>query len=53
MSTTARPNEGVNGAIHGVNMSFIVAGIFAVIALVLAFFIKKPQYTEIKQQEKA
>lgn len=51
MSNSAIPNEGVNGLIHGVNVSFIVAGIFAIIGLVLSFFIKKPQphvYTENK-----
>lgn len=54
MSTAARPDEGINGAIHGVNMSFVVAGIFAVIAFVLAFFIKKPQpFQTTQQQEKA
>ncbi|GAB3061926.1 DHA2 family efflux MFS transporter permease subunit [Virgibacillus ainsalahensis] len=40
MTTGALPNQGVEGEIHGVNVSFIVAGISAVIALVLAFFIK-------------
>lgn len=43
MTSTAIPSEGVSGMIHGVNVSFIVAGISAIIALVLAFFIKKPQ----------
>ncbi|MGY0692693.1 DHA2 family efflux MFS transporter permease subunit [Virgibacillus sp. FSP13] len=40
MTNSAIPEEGVQGFIHGVNVSFIVAGVFAVIALVLAFFIK-------------
>lgn len=51
MTNSAIPDEGVNGLIHGVNISFIVAGIFAIIGLVLSFFIKKPQphgYTENK-----
>jgi EmrB/QacA subfamily drug resistance transporter len=51
MSNTAIPDEGVNGLIHGVNVSFVVAGIFAIIGLVLAFFIKNPQrqaYNESK-----
>lgn len=51
MSTAARPNEGINGAIHGVNMSFVVAGIFAVIAFVLAFFIKKPQPIQTRRHQ--
>ncbi|WP_106497975.1 DHA2 family efflux MFS transporter permease subunit [Lentibacillus sp. Marseille-P4043] len=40
MTNSAIPEEGVQGFVHGVNVSFIVAGVFAVIALVLAFFIK-------------
>lgn len=40
MTNNAVPSEGVEGAIHGVNVSFFVAGVFAVIALVMAFFIK-------------
>lgn len=43
MADAAIPEEGVNGLVHGVNVSFIVAGIFAVIALIMAFFIKKSQ----------
>ncbi|MEN1967220.1 DHA2 family efflux MFS transporter permease subunit [Lentibacillus sp. N15] len=50
MANTAIPEEGVNGLVHGVNVSFIVAGIFAVIALIMAFFIKKkkPSANEIQ-----
>ncbi|WP_156288714.1 DHA2 family efflux MFS transporter permease subunit [Oceanobacillus salinisoli] len=40
MTTTAIPDEGVNGLIHGVNVSFMVAGIIAVIGLVVTFYIK-------------
>ncbi|UJL48190.1 multidrug efflux MFS transporter [Virgibacillus sp. NKC19-16] len=40
MTTGAIPDEGLNGMIHGVNVSFIVAGITAIIGLVLSFFIK-------------
>lgn len=41
MTSTALPDKGVEGLIHGVNISFIVAGLFAIIALVLSFFIKR------------
>ncbi|MCA0971325.1 DHA2 family efflux MFS transporter permease subunit [Halobacillus litoralis] len=40
MSSQAIPSNGVSGLIHGVNVSFIVAGIIAVIGFVMAFFIK-------------
>lgn len=40
MTTTSIPEEGLSGAIHGVNMAFSVAGITAVIGLVITFFIK-------------
>ena len=40
MTNSALPEQGVNGFIHGVNVSFIVAGFFAIIGLVLSFFIK-------------
>ncbi|MFD1040457.1 DHA2 family efflux MFS transporter permease subunit [Virgibacillus byunsanensis] len=43
MTTSAIPDAGVEGLIHGVNVSFIVAGIFAIIGLILAFFIRKPE----------
>ncbi|KGP92295.1 multidrug MFS transporter [Pontibacillus chungwhensis BH030062] len=42
MSTAARPGNGVEGLVHGVNVSFIVAGISAIVGLVLSFFIKRP-----------
>ncbi len=41
MANGAIPDEGVEGMIHGVNVSFIVAGITALIGLGLSFFIKK------------
>ncbi|WP_235062683.1 DHA2 family efflux MFS transporter permease subunit [Thalassobacillus devorans] len=40
MTTQAEPSEGVTGLIHGVNVSFIVAGIIAIVGLVLSFFIR-------------
>nr|WP_255326118.1 MDR family MFS transporter [Virgibacillus sp. CM-4] len=43
MTNSAIPEEGLNGMIHGVNVSFIVAGVFAIIALILSFFIKRSQ----------
>ncbi len=45
MTTSAIPADGIEGAVHGVNVSFIVAGIIAVIGFVLSFFITdtKPQ----------
>lgn len=42
MATTAIPAEGVEGLIHGVNMSFIFAGVTSVFGLILAFYIKNP-----------
>lgn len=40
MTTAARPQEGVAGEIHGVNISFIFAGITAVIGFILAFYVR-------------
>jgi EmrB/QacA subfamily drug resistance transporter len=40
MTTTAVPEDGVSGIIHGVNMAFGVAGVTAAIGLVITFFIK-------------
>ncbi|MUV36331.1 Multidrug resistance protein [Lentibacillus sp. JNUCC-1] len=40
MVTQANPDNGVAGAVHGVNISFVVAGIFSLVGLVLSFFIK-------------
>ncbi|WP_138416180.1 DHA2 family efflux MFS transporter permease subunit [Aquibacillus sediminis] len=44
MTNNQIPEQGANGLIHGVNVSFIVAGVAALIGLVLSFFIKsKPR----------
>ncbi|MFZ3580145.1 MDR family MFS transporter [Virgibacillus sp. DJP39] len=43
MTNSALPDQGVNGAVHGVNVSFIVAGIFAIVGLIISFFIKSPE----------
>lgn len=51
MTGNALPQEGVNGFIHGVNVSFGVAGVFAIIALVLAFFIKVPRRNVYRENE--
>lgn len=40
MIQAANPAEGVSGEVHGVNMSFLVAGIIAAIGFILAFQIK-------------
>ncbi|WP_164669722.1 MDR family MFS transporter [Virgibacillus doumboii] len=40
MTNNKIPGEGVSGEIHGVNVSFIVAGVFAIIGFIMAFFIK-------------
>lgn len=40
MAKQAIPTEGVEGLIHGVNVSFEVAGVMAILGLILAFFIK-------------
>lgn len=42
MSQAAQPSRGVEGLVHGVNVSFIVAGISAIVGLVMAFFIRQP-----------
>ena len=43
MVTAAIPDGTVVGAIHGVNISFIVAGIISVLGLVLSFWVKDPE----------
>lgn len=40
MTTNERPEEGMNGIIHGVNVSFFVAGVLAAIGLMMSFYIK-------------
>ncbi|ASK60989.1 MFS transporter [Virgibacillus phasianinus] len=44
-------NEGVKGMVHGVNVSFIVAGIFAIIGLVMSFFIKSSRPKMVKARQ--
>ncbi|MBM7553770.1 MDR family MFS transporter [Thalassobacillus pellis] len=51
MMTAAQPSEGVSGLVHGVNVSFIVAGITAIIGLILSFFIKDPRRIKEKNNE--
>ncbi|TRM11505.1 multidrug efflux MFS transporter [Lentibacillus cibarius] len=41
MSTAAIPNDKVSGLIHGVNVSFIVAAIAAILGFVLSFKLKE------------
>lgn len=48
MTTAALPDRGVEGLIHGVNISFIVAGISALIGLFLAFFVKDKKPKKVK-----
>lgn len=48
ITTAAIPEEGINGLIHGVNVSFIFAGLMAVIGLVISFFIKDREKEKIK-----
>lgn len=48
MTTAAIPEEGVEGLIHGVNVSFIFAGMMAIIGLVTSFFIKDRKKESIK-----
>lgn len=43
MATASISNKGVVGAIHGVNVSFIVAGAIATIGFILTFKIKEPK----------
>jgi EmrB/QacA subfamily drug resistance transporter len=48
MTTAAQPSRGVEGLVHGVNVSFIVAGISAIIGLLLAFFVKDKSPNRVK-----
>src|SRR5699024_2706852 len=41
MSTAAIPGEGLAGEIHGVNVSFTVAGVAAVVGFILSFKLKE------------
>lgn len=40
MTTFTIPEEGIEGMIHGVNMSFIFAGIISLIGFIMTFYIK-------------
>lgn len=40
MVTASIPSQGVDGLIRGVNVSFIVAGVIAVLGFILSFYIK-------------
>jgi EmrB/QacA subfamily drug resistance transporter len=48
MTTAAQPDRGVEGLIHGVNISFIVAGISALVGVFLAFFVKDKKPKRVK-----
>src|SRR5699024_8824983 len=41
MTTTAISDETISGIIHGVNVSFIVAGIAAILGFILSFKLKE------------
>ena len=41
MSTAAIPSDGVEGTIHGVNVSFIVAGVASFLGFILSFRLKE------------
>ncbi|PWA05293.1 MFS transporter [Pueribacillus theae] len=47
MTTNETPSEGVNGLIHGVNVSFIVAGILSIAGLVLSLYLKSQRPGEV------
>lgn len=44
MTTFTIPDIGVEGMIHGVNISFIFSGVVALIGLILSFYIKDRKY---------
>ncbi|MDQ0162341.1 MDR family MFS transporter [Aeribacillus alveayuensis] len=48
MSSHALPEKGINGIIHGVNVSFFVAGTSTLIALIMSLFIKNAQDEGVK-----
>lgn len=50
MTQTAIPEHGVEGLIHGVNISFVFTGVIAVIGLVMAFYIKDRQHNNIEMK---
>ncbi|GGJ88287.1 MFS transporter [Lentibacillus kapialis] len=45
MSNAAVPEEGKQGLVHGSNISFVVAGIIAVVGIFMAFFVKNPRHS--------
>jgi len=45
MTHSAIPEDGLDGAIHGVNVSFLVAGIIAILGLIVSFFVKSKKQT--------
>ncbi|WP_020007196.1 MDR family MFS transporter [Salinicoccus albus] len=49
MSTAAIPNEGVSGSIHGVNVSFIVAGLAAFLGFLLSFKLKESKQEIVRK----
>ncbi|GAA5417821.1 fatty acid resistance protein FarB [Paraliobacillus ryukyuensis] len=51
MTNSAHPAEGLNGAIHGVNVSFIVAGCIAIAGLILSFFVKSKKQIDQGQKK--
>ncbi|MFB1050905.1 MDR family MFS transporter [Paraliobacillus sp. JSM ZJ581] len=46
MTNSAIPADGIDGAIHGVNVSFTVAGVISIVGLVLSFFVKSKKQLE-------
>ncbi|WP_153462208.1 MULTISPECIES: DHA2 family efflux MFS transporter permease subunit [Sediminibacillus] len=52
MTNNIQPENGIDGAVHGVNVSFIVAGVTAILGLILSFFIKnsRPSVEEGTEQ---
>ncbi|RYG71758.1 DHA2 family efflux MFS transporter permease subunit [Lentibacillus lipolyticus] len=49
MSNSAIPDQGLEGAVHGVNVSFFVVGFIALVGVVMAFFIKNPQQRDARR----
>lgn len=55
MTTAAVPEEGANGFVQGVNVSYTVSGIIAIIGLVITFFIRdreKIRNREVQSERK-
>ncbi|GLO65488.1 hypothetical protein MACH08_12720 [Oceanobacillus kimchii] len=50
MSTAAIPGKGLEGLIHGVNVSFIVTAIISIVGLILAFFIHDEKEKKISSR---